>query len=261
MVNFMGPGGGMAIPPYLQGRKPMITPMNQAGGGNIKPMQPMTQPMITPKATVMPGENLQQPQKPTAPAMQQPSNFQNMAKQASNLGTQDWKSVVGNSFGARPTITPPSMTPTPQPGAGGTSPISPAGQSAYDVLKGDLEDQRRSGMSNAVSDASARGVYYGSPLTTSQGDTETQYLRGLGQLQAGVLGNEQQNELSRLQIGAGLLGQTGAAQGGKIDPSVLQMMGSLFAPSAQRSGPTQQPTQQQWQQQGGRITPKNSGLQ
>lgn len=242
MVNFMGPGGGMAAPPYLQGRKPMITPAGGAPQIGAKAPQPMTQPMITPKQSVVPGETRPPAMMPTRMGMPQaqPNNVQNMAKQVLNpSGGGFWdkaKAMIN-----KPKATPPNFTPVPQPSVtgatGGTSPISPAGQSAYNVLKGDLEDSRRSAMSGAVSDASSRGVYYGTPLTTSQGDIQTQYLRGLGQLQAGVLGNEQQNELSRLGIGANLLGQAGQAQGGKIDPQVMQMIGGLFNPQAQRPGP------------------------
>lgn len=241
----MGPGGGMAAPPYLQGRKPMITPAGGAPQIGAKAPQPLTQPMITPKQSVVPGETRPPAMMPSRVGMPQaqPSNMQNMAAQVLKPKGSLFDQVL------KPKVQPPNWNPiTPKQGGlgvtagtgapGATSPISPAGQSAYDVLKGDLEDQRRSAMSGAVSDASARGVYYGSPLTTSQGDIQTQYLRGLGQLQAGVLGNEQQNELSRLQIGAGLLNGAGQAQGGKIDPNVMQMIGGLFNPQAQRPGPT-----------------------
>lgn len=225
----MGPGGGMAQPPYLQGRKPMITPANGQPQIGAKAPQPMTQPMITPMASIVPGET----RGPVAP-VQPPKPQGNLANMATQIKKATSKPSMLSTFGKK--IPAPNVTPiTPaQQGATG-NPLSPAGQSAYDVLKGDLEDQRRSAMSGAVADASARGVYYGTPLTTSQGDIQTQYLRGLGQLQAGVLGNEQQNEISRLQIASNLIGQNGVAQGGKIDPATLQMLGTLFAP---RNGPT-----------------------
>jgi len=168
----------------------------------------------------------------------------------------------GGQFATKPMITPKpsargsslnqagnlvaSATPGASAAPGAAVPGTVAGnkpvpQTLYDFFKGDLERQRKSAMSNAITDASARGVYYGTPLTTSQGDIQTEYLRGLGQLQANVLQNEQQNELARLGLGANLLNSTPQVGAGGIDPSVFQTIGSLFggspAVSGERSGP------------------------
>ena len=55
-------------------------------------------------------------------------------------------------------------------------------QNAYRFMQQDLQDQANTARSSATADAARRGVYYGSPLTTSLGDIETQYQRGLGGL-------------------------------------------------------------------------------
>lgn len=165
---------------------------------------------ITPKQRIFGQQPTPQPQTPG------PGHIMPPAPQGMELGTGT------NAPGG-----------TPAPGA---QPEGSTSQKLYDYLKQDLEDNRRSAMSGAVSDASSRGVYYGTPLTTSQGDIQTQYLRGLGSLQAGVLQNEQGNELSRLGIASNLLNNAGQAQGGQIDPMVYQMMGQLFGQSGQPSG-------------------------
>lgn len=140
----------------------------------------------------------------------------------------------------RPAVQPRPLTPPAVPGApGAVKPQAPA-QTLYEYFKGDLERQRKAAMADTQTDASRRGVFYGSPLTTSQGDIQTEYLRGLGSLQAGILGNEQDLELRRLGLASGLLGQQGEAQAGGISPEVMQTIGSLLAP---RRGPTITPAQ------------------
>src|SRR5574342_94934 len=131
---------------------------------------------------------------------------------------------------------PPGITPGPiQPPTGPAAPQQPApAQTLYEFFKKDLENQRRTAMSDAEANASRRGVFYGTPLTTSQGDIQTEFLRGLGQLQAGVLQNEQQNELQRLGLASNLLNQQGEAQAAGISPDIMQTIGSLLAP---RQGP------------------------
>jgi len=207
----------------------MVYATDGRGGGNaippyIQARQPFvntisgaaTKPVITPKSAVVPGE-----------AKKPLSLYQRLAQ--------------------KPKPKLPTLPITVQPNTPASAPQTPVPQTLYDFFKQDLENQRKSAMSGAVSDASARGVYYGTPLTTSQGDIQTEYLRGLGQLQSGVLQNEQQNELSRLGIAGNLLNSTPQVGGGGIDPAVFQMLGTLFggnqAVAGQRTGP---------------ITPKNT---
>ena len=207
-----GRGGGNAMPPYIQARKPA------------------TRSVITPKSTVMPGETRGNQQYQAG--MRQYQGAITPKKPGINAQT---------GVGMRPaTATPGAAAPTVAD--------APAPQTLYDFFKRDLEDKRKSAMAGTEADAASRGVYYGTPLTTSQGDIQTEYLRGLGQLQAGILQNEQQNELSRLGIASGLLSSAPQAQSGGIDPAVFQMLGSLFggssAVSGQRSGPSLTPPAQ-----------------
>ena|SRR5437867_11243948 len=216
-----GRGGGNALPPYLQGRSPL----------------PATQPMITPKATVMPGE--------VARPFGTFPNRSNLANMAGQINRRARSAITPQDAFRRMQgkLTPPNWTPiTPKQRGleGNAGPTANTPQTLYDFFKRDLEDQRRSALADTTSNAASRGVYYGTPLTTSQGDIQTQYLRGLGSLQAGVLQNEQQNELSRLGIAGNLLNSAQQAPGGQIDPAVYQMLGTLFGNSAvggQRSGP------------------------
>jgi len=103
----------------------------------------------------------------------------------------------------------------------------------FEFLKKDLENERNNALSNARSSAAGRGVYYGTPLTTSEGDINTSFLRGLGQLQSGLIQNEQQNELQRLGLASNLIGSppsfSDLAQQGQGNPDVYQTIGSLFA--------------------------------
>jgi hypothetical protein len=62
----------------------------------------------------------------------------------------------------------------------------PEVQKAYDFFKTDLTNQAKLADAQATGDASARGVYYGSPLTTSLGDISTQLQRGLGALSTNI---------------------------------------------------------------------------
>lgn len=208
---------GNNMPPYVQGR----TANPYSTGGATRPMTPARgRGRARPRGSNEQGDRLSQggrgyitPKKPGTNAQ----TGQGMAK-SSTPGQVNNQSAT--------------------PGAS----TKPAQQTLYDFFKQDLEDQRRSAMADTTSNAAARGVYYGSPLTTSQGDIQTQYLRGLGTLQANMLQNQEGNQLERLRIGAGLLGNTPQASGGGIDPNVFQTLGGLFgqspAAAGQRSGPT-----------------------
>lgn len=208
--------GGQQNPAYLQMRTQQTpnTPMGNPG----------TRPVVTPQASVQ-GDTVKGPQisaPGTAPLAPKPAAGQ-------------------------PPITPMS------PGASGATPVTPpqaGGQSlgdVYNFFKSDLQNQAKQAKSGAVADASARGVYYGTPLTGSEADIDTQYQRGLGQLDAGMYGNVQQDQLARLGMATNLsaMGSMNAPQTpGAMDWSGL---GALFgannstAPSAPgtptRTGP------------------------
>lgn len=192
----------------------MAFALDNRGGGQALPpylqgRKAQTQPMISPKSTVMPGE-------------------------VAGAGA--------NSAGVAPSpqmVPAPAGVPMPTPpmqGAPQQQPPKSPNQTIYDFYKNDLEGQRKTAMSNAVSDAEKRGVYYGTPLTTSQGDIETEYLQGLGTLQANMLQNDQQNELQRMQIAGNLLNSSPDATGGGIDPEVMKMLGMAFGGSQQAAG-------------------------
>ena len=133
-----GRGGGQAQPPYLQARSPV------------------TQPVITPAATVAPGEVRPQPRRgflglpltPRTPGGLFARIFQRMRERQRQRQAAPRISPAPGAAQARPPQTPPG-----QP----TAAQSPA-QTLYEFFKKDLEGQRRSAMSNAVADASARGV-------------------------------------------------------------------------------------------------------
>lgn len=211
-------GGGQALPPFLQGRSPA------AAGSQFQ-----TAPMITPKSTIRPGE------------VKSPGGlFGNIL---SKLRKPPTRAPGGGAWGpggpqplpkanAAPKITPANAAAAPaanQP---------PSGQTLYEFFKHDLENQRDAALANAKTDASARGVYYGTPLTTSQGDIQTEFQRGLGQLAAGQLQNKEQNDISRLGLATQLLGGAGQAQAPGVSPEVFQTIGSLLTP---RAGPAAAP--------------------
>ena len=135
----------------------------------------------------------------------------------------------------------PARLPKP-PQAGGQS----LGN-VYNFFKSDLQNQAKQAKSGAIADASARGVYYGTPLTGSEADIDTQYQRGLGQLDAGMYGNLQADQLARLGMATNLSAQSGASNPGASGPMDWSGLGALFganntsAPGApgtpQRKGP------------------------
>jgi len=203
-------GGGNALPPFLQGRT------GQPGA---------SQPMIAPKASITPGE---------VAAPKRGNLFNQMKKRqpAQSMGMfGKLFQNKNNQAAAKPAITPGSHG--PQSGQLPTPAAQPA-QTLYEFFKKDLERQRDSSLADTQADASRRGVFYGTPLTTSQGDIQTEYNRGLGSLQSGILQNQEQNEIQRLGLATNLLGNGGQAQAQGIDPSVFNTIGSLLAP---RQGP------------------------
>lgn len=69
-------------------------------------------------------------------------------------------------------------------------------QQAFTSLDQQLQDQANQANQAAIADAQRRGVFFGTPLTTSQGDIATQLQRGRGDLATNLL-------LSQAQTGAG----------------------------------------------------------
>lgn len=197
--------GGQQQPPYLQARRPTIT----------APGQP-----------------------PTAPAPPPAYSGQN---------TQP---VVSPPGGQSPPVTPPNpnVSQTQQKGAPDPTPDQQGGTDlggVYKFFKSDLENQRNQALASTRADASARGVFYGTPLTGSEADINTQYLRGLGQLQAGMYGNEQQNQLARLGLASNLLFQGQFGQPPMPGATDWSSLGSLFGQQPQvggkRTGPVVTP--------------------
>jgi len=144
-----------------------------------------------------------------------------------------------------------------QPAAPAAS-TTPGGSLAdvYKFFQSDLENQKNQALAGSRSDAAARGVFYGTPLTGSEADINTQYLRGLGQLQAGMYGNEQQNTNQRLQLATQLFGM--GANGQPSAPGAMDFSGlaSLFGPSPAVSAPRNGPAITPMQKTGDKITPK-----
>lgn len=201
--------GGNATPSYLQNRKP--NPMGPVNGS-------MTKPVITPKSEGMPGET-----SPQAPGI--------MPVQGGVPGEEGMVNPGGG-----PPITPPGTPPPPAHGPNpqvgmpqpGAAPGDTGLSQLYNYMKGDLENERKQAKSSAVADASKRGVYYGSPLTGSEADIDTQFLKGLGSLQANMYGNEQQSETTRLGMAGNLLNSMPQAQGGD-NSALMAMLGQFFA--------------------------------
>jgi hypothetical protein len=221
--------GGQMQPPYLQMRTQAGPPVSAPGGGTSQP----TQPVVTPK--------------PSAPGDPAGNNFLSQFGIKSPPPTGPGGAAWGPGGPQAPSVTPKPMTGT-QTGAGPVQTPTPpqAGGTdlggVYNFFKSDLENQRNQAMASAKADASARGVYYGSPLTGSEADISTQFQRGLGQLQAGMYGNEQQNQLARLGLASNLMWQNGMNQPQAPGPMDWSALGSIFgqspATSGQRAGPT-----------------------
>lgn len=187
--------GGQQNPTYLEVRRPTApaAPMTPNAPMPAYPGQ-QTQPMITP-----PGGGQRppaQPQLTPGPMAVRPPSM----------------AAVPNGY----PVTPKAKTP-PQAGGRGLGDV-------YRFFASDLENQKNQALADTRSSAASRGVFYGTPLTGSEADINTQYLRGLGQLQAGMYGNEQNNELARLSLAAQLSqGGTAPTAPGNIDWSALGM--------------------------------------
>lgn len=204
------PGGGDARPPYLQMRTPGMPVQGNPNYYNQNFFQRNgfgSRPVVTPKSTAVPGEVASQPR----------------------------QGIPLPAIGANPTGKP--ATP---PQAGGNSL-----NDLYGFFKSDLQNQTNQALANTRSDAAARGVFYGTPLTGSEADINTQYLRGLGQLQSGMFQNQQQDQLARLQLATQLYGFGAQGQPSAPGPLDLSGLASLFGQSpavSPRQGPTKSPT-------------------
>lgn len=184
--------------------------------------------------------------KPSGPAISPATmNAAGRGGQQNPAYLQMRKPMAPTGAATTPVITPKAgiggdtVNPPQRPMASGSPAITPAapkppqagGQSlgdVYNFFKSDLQNQAKQAKSGAIADASARGVYYGTPLTGSEADIDTQYQRGLGQLDAGMYGNAQQGELVRLGMATNLsaMGSINAPQApGPMDWSGL---GALF---------------------------------
>jgi len=225
---------------------------SNAGGGQAKPPYLQTRAIVTPKSMVAPGEAMGQPL--SSPGQLTPKLGQPPQQSGGWMGGIGAKLSPPKAPGLQPQQPPPQASvPNPNAAPGGTStqagnpsPPQAGGNSlgdVYNFFKSDLDNERKQAMSGSIADAASRGVYYGTPLTGSEADINTQYLRGLGQLQSGMYGNEQSNQLARLGLATSLAGpmMQGVSPGG-IDPSVYQMLGQLFGQSntlsGQRGGPS-----------------------
>lgn len=98
-------------------------------------------------------------------------------------------------------------------------------QQTYDYLKGELQHETDLAKSNSAADAASRGVYYGTPLTSSYGDINTSYLKGLGALDAAMWEKSSQMQLQKLALAAQLIP---GLKGSNFDPSTLAILGQLW---------------------------------
>lgn len=104
----------------------------------------------------------------------------------------------------------------------------PSLQRLFEFLKSDLERERDLALSESDVDAARRGVFFGTPGSIPRTDIQEKYLRGLGQLESGLIQNETQNELARLGLASSLIPQDILDSGG-IDPALFQALGGLFS--------------------------------
>lgn len=100
-----------------------------------------------------------------------------------------------------PAPTPPSVTQPADKTAGDDS-LS----KIFKYFKGELERNRDVQLSEADADAARRGVFYGTPGSQSREDVRDRFGRSLSELEANLLQNESQNELSRLGLATNLFG-------------------------------------------------------
>lgn len=214
----------------------MVFNPNMPGFGGFNPVearpQKIAKPQITPAGTQPPIQGVM--------GFGDPGNGD-----PSNPGyyPPDQQQPGGNGGGAQPPITPkgnpgdPAQQPQQPPGGGQQPPPSQPGQgpglnpwqAQYDVAKKSLEAETNNKLSGAITDAQKRGVYYGTPLTTSQGDINSDFLRGLGGLQADTMKNYMDDQFRRQALAAQMIasGQDGTAAG--YDPAGWEALSKYFA--------------------------------
>lgn len=110
-------------------------------------------------------------------------------------------------------------------------------QMQYDAAKGALEAETKTKMAGAITDAQKRGVYYGTPLTTSQGDMNSDYLRSLASLQADTAKNYMDDQFRRQALAAQLMQQQGGpaqSSGGMTAEQWAALMGIFGQPSEKK---------------------------
>lgn len=214
--------------------------MMQSNGSPFQQGNTPGGPSITPATMNAPGRGGQQ-----NPAYLQMRTRQGMGPNGPTRPVVTPQASVQGDTVRGPQITPPGTAPLAPKPAAGQPPITPASPSAngaapppqaggqslgdvYNFFKSDLQNQAKQAKSGAIADASARGVYYGTPLTGSEADIETQYLRGMGQLDAGMYGNVQQDQLARLGMATNLSAMNGMNAPQAPGPMDWSGLGALF---------------------------------
>jgi hypothetical protein len=125
---------------------------------------------------------------------------------------------------SNPAPTPPSITQRSDQGDDSLSKV-------FQFFKGDLEKERDMNLSEADADAARRGVFYGTPGAQSREDVRDKFGRSLSQLQANLLQNESQNDISRMGLATQLFGNMQANDLGR-----LQLMTGLIPDDMEASG-------------------------
>ncbi len=199
-------------------------------------MKPPTGPQITPATAKSTGQGGQA--QPPYLQMRTPTS----APAVPNQPTPTQPVITPKPSVMGDTVNPANRAPTMQNNAPSITPANKPPQTGgtdlggvYSFFKSDLENQAKQAKSNAISDASARGVYYGTPLTGSEADIDTQLQRGIGQLGAGMYSSEQQNQLARLGLASNLGWQGGLNAPPAPGPMDWSGLGALFS----NSNPTQ----------------------
>lgn len=211
-TNTLSPptGGGSNLPTFPQTRIPQ--PSTAAPGQPVtQGAQPVVQsPAMTPQEPMTTGGSMAPLAPPTAPNIGLAGGGGQMPLQAPTA-VPGLPQPGGQIPLQAPMATPAPTTPTAlSPRQQSAVPLSALGgyieqqlgspsrfdlpvvQNAFNFLAGDLDRQAAARNEQLRADAAARGVFYGSPLTTSQGDLATELQRGKGSLATQLLLNQAQ---------------------------------------------------------------------